>query len=125
MNKFIAIGRTTKDIELRYTQNNLAVARFTLAVNRKKKEDGADFINCIAWNKTAEIMDKYVKTGDRIGIVGRIQTGSYEKDGHKVYTTDIVVEELEFLQNKQESQEPQQNANEFVDALEDGGLPFN
>lgn len=108
MNKWHGIGRTTKDIELRYTTgaSQMAVARFTLAVNRRKRQDGtqeADFISCIAWGKTAEIMEKYVHKGDQIGIVGRIQTGSYDKDGHKVYTTDVVVEELEFLEKKKDS----------------------
>lgn len=107
MNKVSLIGRLTKDIELRYTANTQkAMARFTLAVNRLKKEDGADFINCIAWGKTAEIMEKYVKKGHLIGITGRIQTGSYEKDGHKVYTTDVMVEGMEFLERREKESNP-------------------
>lgn len=108
MNKVMLVGRTTKDIELRYTtgQSRTAVAKFTLAVDRIGKDKGADFISCVAFGKTAEAMDKYVKKGHRIGIAGRIQTGSYEKDGIKIYTTDVVVSEMEFLQPKSES-EPQ------------------
>lgn len=120
MNKTILIGRTTDNIDLKYTsQTQTAVARFRLAVNRRKKEDGADFINCIAFGKTAENMEKYVHKGDRVGIIGRIQTGSYDhKDGHKVYTTDVIVDELEFLESKKE-QSPEQ---EFQQIDED--LPF-
>lgn len=131
MNKVHLIGRTTKDIELRYTTQGTAVARFTLAVNRRKKEDGtqeADFISCIAWSKTAEIMDKYVHKGDQVGVVGRIQTGSYEKDGHKVYTTDVVVEELEFLTKKQSGETTQEAAEapipEGFAQLTDEDIPF-
>ena len=107
MNKVELIGRVTKDIELRYTANTQkAVAKFTLAVNRMKKDSGADFISCTAWGKTAEIMEKYVHKGDRVGVTGRIQTGSYEGRNGKVYTTDVIVEELDFLEKKQSN--PQQ-----------------
>lgn len=102
MNKVQLIGRVTKEIDLRTTQSGKYVVKFTLAVSRRAKDE-ADFISCIAWDKKAEIMEKYVRKGDRIGIVGRMQTGSYEKDGHKVFTTDIIVEDLEFLQTKQET----------------------
>lgn len=132
MNKVNLIGRTTKDIDLKYTQTQIAVARFTLAINRRKKDDGADFIPCTAWGKTAEIMDKYVKRGDRIGIAGRIQTGSYEKDGHKHYTTDVIVEDLELLESKkdgaskQQSNEPDFSTEGFTDIPDDfqNELPF-
>lgn len=111
MNKCTLIGRTARDIELRYTtgQNPLAIAKFTLAVNRRGKDKGADFISCVAFGKTAEILDRYVQKGHRLGVGGHIQTGSYEKDGHKVYTTDVIVEEFDFLENKQTEQqtEPQ------------------
>jgi single-strand DNA-binding protein len=127
MNKTFLIGRTTKDIECRYTpQTQKAVARFTLAVNRMRKEDGADFISCVAWGKTAEIMEKYVKKGHMVGISGRIQTGSYEKDGRKVYTTDVVVEDMEFL-DKREKNTPHDEPDEYIpegySAL-DEDLPF-
>lgn len=105
MNKCELLGRLTKDIELKYTQNdNKAVARFTLAVNRRGKDAGTDFISCIAWDKTAELLQKYCKKGSQVGIVGRMQTGSYiDKDTKKVYTTDVVVEELDIIWDKKES----------------------
>lgn len=127
MNKWTGIGRVTKDIECRYTaKTQKAVARFTLAVNRMRKEDGADFISCIAWGKTAEIMEKYVKKGHQIGVTGRIQTGSYEKDGHKVFTTDVIVEEMEFLEKKQSSSSQTPQEDEIPDgfAYLDEDLPF-
>jgi single-strand DNA-binding protein len=102
LNKVQLIGRTTKDIEVAYTaQTQKAVARFTLAVNRRSKDDGTDFISCVAWGRTAENMEKYVKKGHLVGISGRIQTGSYDGKNGKVYTTDVIVEEMEFLERKQ------------------------
>lgn len=107
MNLFMGIGRITKSIELRYTTSNLAIAKFTLAINRdtKNKEGNydTDFINCVAYGKTAELIDKYLDKGSQIAIEGKIQTGSYEKDGKKTYTTDIVVERLTFLEKKKEA----------------------
>lgn len=116
MNKVILMGRTTKDAEVRYSQgaNPTAVAKITLAVDRKFKKDGeptADFINCTAFGKTAEVIEKYVVKGTKIAVVGRIQTGSYtNKDGHKVYTTDVMVEDLYFC----ESKNGQNNNNGYV-----------
>jgi single-strand DNA-binding protein len=102
LNKVQLIGRTTKDIEVAYTaQTQKAVARFSLAVNRRSKDDGTDFISCVAWGRTAENMEKYVKKGHLVGISGRIQTGSYDGKNGKVYTTDVIVEEMEFLERKQ------------------------
>lgn len=135
MNRVILIGRTTDDIELRYTTNEKAFARFTLAVNRRGKDEGADFISCVVWNKTAELMKKYVKKGNRISVVGRIQTGSYtNKENKKVYTTDVVVEDVEFLENgkkeEKSKEEPKTDSNGFTQttqdpfAVEDEGLPF-
>ena len=111
MNKVILIGRTTRDADVRYSQgNNLAVAKFNLAVERKFKKDGeqgADFINCIAFGKTAEVIEKYVVKGTKIAVTGRIQTGSYtNKDGQKVYTTDVLVEEVEFCESKKSNNQP-------------------
>ena len=107
MNKVELVGRLTRDPEVRYTQgeNASAIARFSIAVNRRfKNADGnyeADFINCVAFSKAAEFIEKYFKKGMAIGITGRIQTGSYtNKDGVKVYTTDVVVEESEFVESK-------------------------
>ena len=121
MNKVILIGRTTKDIDLRYTNSEKAVAQFTLAVNRRNKDE-ADFIRCIAWEKTAEVMEKYVKKGHRISIVGHIQTGSYEKDGQRIYTTDVVVENLEFLETK--SQENSASDTDGWQEVDETDLPF-
>lgn len=108
MNKVILMGRLTKDPEIRYGQgeNTTAVARYTLAVERKIKNDdqNADFIRCVAFGKLAEFAEKWLKQGTKICITGRIQTGSYtDKDGRKVYTTDIIVEENEFAESKKAS----------------------
>ncbi|MBQ4524172.1 MAG: single-stranded DNA-binding protein [Lachnospiraceae bacterium] len=109
MNKVILMGRLTRDPEVRYSQgeNAMAIARYTLAVDRRfAKRDGsneqtADFIGCVAFGKNAEFAEKYLKQGTKIAITGRIQTGSYtNKDGVKVYTTDVVVEEQEFAESK-------------------------
>ena len=107
MNKVVLLGRLTRDPEIRHTQSGAAVASFSLAVNRRKKDE-ADFVPVTAWNKTAELVEKYVKKGDRVGIAGRIQTGSYEKDGRKVYTFDVIADDLEFLSTKAEREEPKQ-----------------
>lgn len=126
MNKCSLVGRTTKEIELRYTtgQNQIAVARFNLAVNRRKKDE-ADFISCVAFGKTAEVMEKYVGKGHRVGIIGHIQTGAYEKDGHKVYTTDVIVDELEFLEPKHESSSTEdEDVESHYSALTDDDIPF-
>lgn len=100
MNKLIAVGRLTKDPEIRVGEQK-TVARFSIAVNRNKKE--ADFIKCVAFDRKAELLEKYFRKGDRIGVVGRLQIGSYtNKDGVKIPTADIMVEEIEFLQDKRE-----------------------
>lgn len=127
MNEVVLIGRTTKDIELRYTQSQTAVARFTLAVDRHDKDKGCDFISCIAWGKTAENMDKYVSKGNRVAVSGRIQTGSYtNKDGNKVYTTDVVAERVEFIETKGKSA-PDTDEDGFMHMPDgtDEELPFN
>jgi len=105
------MGRLTRDPEVRYSQgeNSLAIARFTLAVDRRFKRQGeqdADFISCVSFGKTAEFAEKYLKQGTKIAITGRIQTGSYtNKEGQKVYTTEVVVEETEFAESKSASGE--------------------
>lgn len=109
MNKVVLMGRLTRDPEVRYVsgENATAIARYTLAVDRRFKRDGeqsADFINCVVFGKGAEFAEKYLKQGTKIAAVGRIQTGSYtNKDGQKVYTTDVVVEEQEFAESKNSS----------------------
>ena len=100
------MGRLTRDPEIKYTQggNSMAIARYTLAVDRRFKRDGeptADFINCVAFGKAAEFTERYFRQGLKVVVTGRIQTGSYtNKDGQKVYTTDVVVEEQEFAESK-------------------------
>ena len=106
MNKVILMGRLTRDPEVRYSagENSMAIARYTLAVDRRFKRDGeatADFISCVAFGRAAEFAERYFRQGIRIVVSGRIQTGSYtNRDGNKVYTTDVVVEEQEFAESK-------------------------
>lgn len=108
MNKVVLIGRATRDPELRYTSSNIPNTRFTLAVNRnfqnQNGETEADFINIVVWRKQAENVKKYVNKGNLVAVEGRIQTGSYEKDGQKVYTTDVVADNVQFLESKSQSQ---------------------
>ena len=137
MNKVIIIGRFTRDPEIKYStgENATATARFSLAVNRRfKNKEGnydADFINCVAFGKTAEFIEKYFTKGMAIGITGRIQTGSYtNKEGQKVYTTDVVVEETEFVESKNKGTSdnvPNNNANsnsDFEEIISEGEMPF-
>ena len=111
MNKVILIGRLTRDPESRWAQKNgsqeqTCVVRFTLAVDRRGRDQGADFISCVVFGKSAENAEKYLKKGSKIALSGRIQTGSYaNKDNVKVYTTDIVVEEWEFAESKAAGQQ--------------------
>ena len=123
MNKVILMGRLTRDPDVRYSQgeSTTAVARYTLAVDRRFKRDGeasADFINCIAFGKNGEFAEKYLRKGTKIVVVGRIQTGSFtNKDGQKVYTTDVVVEEHEFAESKKVSSENSGNANNLSNSF--------
>lgn len=106
MNNVNLIGRLTKDPDTRYTTDNMAVARFTVAVDRYGKDAGADFISCVAFKNTAEFIDKYFRKGMKIGITGHIQTGKYgNKDGKTVYTTDVVVDRAEFVEKKADAPE--------------------
>lgn len=147
MNKVILMGRLTRDPEVRYSQgdNATAIARFTLAVDRRIKRDNeasVDYINCVSFGRSAEFAEKYFHKGTKIVICGRIQTGSYtNKDGQKVYTTDIVIEEQDFAESKatsqqnnsgsvqnnsnsRQSQRPQPDPDEFM-SVDDDDLPFN
>lgn len=149
MNKVILMGRLTRDPEVRYSQgdNATAIARFTLAVDRRIKRDNeasADYINCVSFGRSAEFAEKYFHKGTKIVIAGSIQTGSYtNKDGQKVYTTDIVIEEQDFAESKAASQQnnsgntqntlnsrqtqqpkPQTSSDGFMNA-DDDDLPFN
>ena len=147
MNRVILMGRLTRDPEVRYSQGEraMAVAKYTLAVDRRgRRQEGqqsADFINCVAFDKAGEFAEKYFRQGMRILVSGRIQTGSYtNKDGVKVYTTDIMVEDQEFADSKNTSSVGgNQTANtpgisgsivgdgfmNIPDGVEDEGLPFN
>lgn len=112
MNNFYGIGRLTKDVTVNYTPSQMAVARFNIAIDRGKDRNGesrgADFLSCVAFGKTAENLEKFSGKGLRIAINGHIQTGSYEKDGQKVYTTDIVADRIEFIdwKNSEKVSEP-------------------
>lgn len=119
MNKVILIGRITKDIDLRDAGEH-KVARFTLAVDRKKDE--TDFISCVSWNRTAELLSQYCGQGSRIAVSGRIQTGSYtDRNGEKKYTTEVVADSVEFLDKKSDSGN---KSDGFVQMEENGTLPF-
>lgn len=129
MNTVVLVGRTTRDIELRRTGNGTAVANFTLAVNRDfKTQDGqeADFIQCVAWKKTAEILEQYVHKGDRIALNGSIRTRNYDDNyGKKVYVTEVLVNHVEFIEtkNREHSNYNNNGYTEHFD-LEEDDLPF-
>ncbi len=142
MNKVILMGRLTRDPDVRYSQgdNSMAIARYTLAVDRRMRRDSqdqqtADFIGCVAFGKQGEFAEKYLHQGTKIAVEGRIQTGSYtNKDGQKVYTTDIVVENHEFCESRNSAASSNNgNSNQshddgfmnIPDGIEDDGLPFN
>ena len=130
MNKVILMGRLTKDVETRYS-GETAIARYSLAVDRKFKREGeptADFINCVAFGKNGEFAEKYLHKGMKIAVTGRIQTGSYkDKDGKTVYTTDIVVEEHEFCESKGTQGITKADPDGFMSIPDnvDDELPFN
>lgn len=139
MNKVLLMGRLTRDPECRYN-GDMAITRYALAVDRRRAKGGeqtADFLNCVAFGKGGEFADKYFRKGMRVAIIGHIQTGSYtNRDGQKVYTTDIIVEEQEFADAKQGADAPKAEAPKvekqgtlegFMDVpeIDDEGLPFN
>ncbi len=139
MNKVILMGRLTRDPEVRYSQGEqaMAVARYTLAVDRrgKNQENSADFIQCVAFGKAGEFAERYLHKGTKIVLTGRIQTGSYtNKEGQRVYTTDVIAEDQEFAESKntegggtysnQPALAPQQNDGGFMSVDEDSELPF-
>ena len=147
MNRVILMGRLTRDPEVRYSQGErtMAIARYTLAVDRRgrRNQDGneqtADFINCVAFDRAGEFAEKYFRKGMKVSVIGRIQTGSYtDKDGRKVYTTDVIIEEQEFAESKKTEQEAsgsafrgygdvQPDADGFMNIPDgiDEELPFN
>lgn len=131
MNKVILIGRLTADPDIRHTQSGKCVASYRLAMDRAFKSDGqpeADFINCVAWGKSGEFCQKYLHKGMKIAVEGRIQTRTYDdKDGRKVYVTEVIVEHHEFCEGKKQTDsggyaEPAQNFTEIDE--DDGDLPF-
>ena len=130
MNNTVLLGRVVRDIELRYKGvNQTTIAKFTVAVNRKFKKDEADFINCIAFGKTAEIISQYFSKGSQIGIVGRIQTGSYDaQDGTKRFTTDVIVESFSFVGSSKDNGQAASNDNtevaDDITPVNDETLPF-
>lgn len=148
MNKVILMGRLTRDPEIRYSQGerSMAIARFTLAVDRRRRsgdnggEQTADFITCVAFDRQAEFAEKYLHQGTKMLVTGRIQTGSYtNKEGQKVYTTEVMVEELEFAESKSQSDNnggnysapsrpaPSAAGDGFMsipDSADDDGMPF-
>jgi single-strand DNA-binding protein len=139
MNKVILMGRLTKNPDVRYTQGNepMCIARYTLAVDRmgKKEETNADFPNCVAFGKLGEFAEKYLKKGTKIALIGRLQTGSYtDRNGNKVYTTEVIVESQEFAESKNaqsNGRQPEAKADGFMDIpdgmgeeLDIDNLPF-
>lgn len=126
VNTVILIGRLTRDPEVRYSQGNesMAIARYTLAVDRSYRREGennTDFIGCVAFGRNAEFVEKYLRKGTKIAITGRIQTGSYvNREGQKVYTTDVVINTQEFAGSRNEAQEPAQKGQPMPEAGEDG-----
>lgn len=140
MNNVQLVGRLTRDPEVRYSDGGATVARFTLAVDRRFHKEGqqdADFISCVAFGKTAEFIEKYFSKGMRMGLIGRIQTGSYtNQEGQKIYTTDVYTDNVEFVESKGSSEggqgdsrpEPSSAGDGFMhipDDVGDEGLPFN
>ena len=134
MNKVILVGRLVKDPEVKTTQSQISVCSFTLAVDRKFKnasgERQADFISCVAWRQQAELLGKYFQKGSRVGVVGNLQSRSYDDaNGHKVYVTEVIVDEIEFLDSKKsEAENPPAHSidNGFYTATDDDtSLPFS
>lgn len=130
MNNVVLIGRLTKDADLRYTSNGVATANFTLAVERAfsnaSGEKQTDFINCVVWRKPAETLSSYTKKGSKIAVRGRMQTRNYEnKQGQKVYVTEVVVEEFTFLDSKKSSEDKPYQESKTTDPFENKGLPID
>ena len=136
MNSVALIGNLTRDPEVRYTSGDMAIATFSIAINRPPKKDGsdggADFPRITVFGKQAENVERFLKRGSKVGIVGRIQTGSYEKDGQRIYTTDVVADRVEFLGRPAEQTEPAphpapqpiKNDNSAWAAVNDDDIPF-
>lgn len=122
MNRVFLSGRLTADVELKTSSSGKSYGRFSLAVDRFGKDAGADFINCTAFGRTAEVISQYTRKGDKLVASGRIQTGSYEREGRKVSTVDVVVDEVELPPKRKE--EPTKADDEFMPVSDDVDLPF-
>lgn len=126
INRVILVGRLTKNPEIRKTPNGASICKFTLAVSRKVKAQGqpdTDFISCVAWNKTADLMYQYLKKGSLIGVDGRLQTGKFtNNNGETIYTCDVMVESLQFLDKKEEAQNNNVNQEREM-SYNEGGYP--
>ncbi|OWW45818.1 single-stranded DNA-binding protein [Enterococcus hirae 88-15-E09] len=134
INNVVLVGRLTKDPDIRNTQQGTEIASFTLAVNRNFKDQNgnreADFINCVAWRKTAELIRNHVSKGQQIGVVGRVQTRSYDnQQGQKVFVTEVIVSEIQFLESKVNNNQTNNNSSDPFGAtsidISDDDLPFN
>lgn len=132
INRVMLIGNVTRDFELRKTQSGISNATFSIAVNRPRAQDGtqnADYPQIVAWRKTAEICAQYLHKGSKVAVEGRIQTRSYDKDGHKVYVTEVVADTVQFLtpkgqQDAPEAPEPTEGSDDFTE-VQDDQLPFD
>ena len=128
MNKAILQGTIVRKPDIRYKDNGMAIARFTVALDRGGKDKGADFPSCVAFGKTAEFIEKYFDKGSAIAIDGHIGTGSYEKNGSRVYTTDVICDKVEFVKGGQKtSQKSNKSLSEVPEGfepLDEGDLPF-
>ena len=128
MNKVILIGRVTKNVDLKTTTSGKSVASFTLAVNRDyKNADGnydADFINCVSFGQQAETISKYVNKGDRFGVSGKLNTRTYDKNGTKVYVTEVIVDGFEFLESRQKTADVEYDTADFDEIDSGDDLPF-
>lgn len=127
MNNVNLMGRLTKDPVISYTTDQMAIARFTVAVDRMPDKNGnkqADFIGCVSFGKTAEFIEKFFTKGKPIALTGRIQTGSFEKNGQKVYTTDVIAERVEFVPGVSEAPKEEKKPEVIEDLIPDDSIPF-
>lgn len=126
INTIVLTGRLTKDPELKSGQSGKVYARFTLAVDRPMQKGEADFINCVAFGKTAELIGEYLRKGRKVGIIGRLQMGKYEVNGEKRTSYDVIVETLEFLESKNTAKAEENATSEIqeVNSSDDDGFPF-
>lgn len=124
MNNVSLAGRMTRDCELKYTQDGKAIGNFTIAINKRYKKDEANFINCVAFGKTAELIAEYVKKGHLLGVTGSIETSSWEKDGQKHYKTEVAVDQITFLQSKGEGATTKETTNTITKSEYTEEFPF-